>query len=172
MPDDAAPQPLPPGHVSAEHRAIVVARFRRLGLDLHDAEDCAQDTFLRFERARPGYRPAAPLSAFLLRIAHSVYVDWCRRQRVRRVVRQAAPEDRLERLPSAETLAPGEALDVGRAVEALPEHLRVVVELTVRRGLGYREAGERLGIPVGTVKSRMFHAVRRLRAALGGEDPS
>ena len=48
---------------------------------------------------------------------------------------------------------------------ALPDAHRAVFELAVLGELGYAEIGALLGIPVGTVKSRMFHAVRRLRAA-------
>jgi RNA polymerase sigma-70 factor (ECF subfamily) len=54
-----------------------------------------------------------------------------------------------------------------RAVASLPPGQREVFELGVMQEMGYAEIGELLGIPVGTVKSRMFNAVRRLRESLG-----
>ena len=56
-----------------------------------------------------------------------------------------------------------------RALDALsPEH-RAVVELTYFHGIGYREIAQIVDCPVDTVKTRMFHARRRLRALLSGE---
>ena len=54
------------------------------------------------------------------------------------------------------------------ALASLPDHHRLVFELGVVQELPYAEIGEILEIPVGTVKSRMFHAVRKLQEALGG----
>ena len=62
-----------------------------------------------------------------------------------------------------------ERLDLRAAVAALPEHLRLVIVLGVDEGLAYAEIAGVLGIPEGTVKSRMFHAVRALREALHAE---
>jgi RNA polymerase sigma-70 factor (ECF subfamily) len=57
---------------------------------------------------------------------------------------------------------------LGRALGALPPEQRAVVELTYYYGLAYQEIGEILGCPVNTVKTRMFHARRRLRELLPG----
>ena len=57
-------------------------------------------------------------------------------------------------------------LDLQAAVRALPEHLRWALVLNVNQGLSYAEIATVLDIPLGTVKSRMFHAVRKLREAL------
>jgi RNA polymerase sigma-70 factor (ECF subfamily) len=60
-----------------------------------------------------------------------------------------------------------------QALAELPQGQREVFELGAVQGLPYGEVAELLGIPVGTVKSRMFHAVRRMRQLLeGAEDPS
>lgn len=56
------------------------------------------------------------------------------------------------------------------AMTALPVEQRAVVELTYFHGCGYREIADALGCPVDTVKTRMFHARRKLRAALGEPD--
>ena len=62
--------------------------------------------------------------------------------------------------------APAEGEDVRRAVARLPEGLRDVVELGVFQDLPYAEVGKILKIPVGTVKSRMFNALRKLKELL------
>ena len=58
---------------------------------------------------------------------------------------------------------------LGRALEALSDDHRMVVELTYFHGMGYREIAEIVDCPVDTVKTRMFHARRRLRALLAGD---
>lgn len=64
------------------------------------------------------------------------------------------------------TEAPAEGEDVRRAVSQLPQGLRDVVELGVFQDLPYAEIGQILKIPVGTVKSRMFNALRKLKELL------
>ena len=60
----------------------------------------------------------------------------------------------------------GEREDVRRAVARLPEPMREVVELGVFQDIPYAEVSEILGIPVGTVKSRMYNAIRKLKEML------
>ena len=59
-----------------------------------------------------------------------------------------------------------EVLDLETAVSRLPGKLAEVIELSVRQGLSHREVAQRLGIPLGTVKSRMYLAVQRMRKEL------
>lgn len=170
LPADAC-EPAAPGAAGHEHcpaiahaqHTLVLGWFRHVGLRAHDAEDCAQDTFLRFQGALQNYEQRGPLTAFLWSIARHVHLDWRRRQRVR------GGTDSLElaqEVLAPEPLAPGVRLDLEAAVARLPQHLRSVVELGVRQGLPYREVGARLGIPEGTVKSRVYEAIRRLREGL------
>ena len=65
----------------------------------------------------------------------------------------------------------GEREDVRRAVARLPESMREVVELGVFQDLPYAEVSEILGIPVGTVKSRMYNAIRKLKEMLDDKGP-
>ena len=79
--------------------------------------------------------------------------------------RETTADDLLDRLPhEARGAADGEA--VRRAVAQLSPGLRDVVELGVFQSLPYADVGEILGIPVGTVKSRMFNALRKLKEIL------
>ncbi len=143
--------------------------FRLSGADAHEAEDCVQETFLRIHAGWRRYEARGSNRLPLLyRVARSVWIDALRRRRRR--PRSAAFED-LDERPAPEAGSPDasvEKLELLAAVRALPERLRSVVILTVYQGLGYREAAEALGIPEGTVKSRMHFAVKALRESAYG----
>ena len=149
------------------HQGPLMNLFRRLGADVHGAEDCAQETFLRLFRYRLRYRPSAPFLAFLYTLARHSWVDWSRR-RPRGV---SATLDEAPMESDEESISIDDRLDLEAAVQGLPDHLRWVILLSVDQGLSHPEVGAVLEIPVGTVKSRMFHAVRRLREALHARAP-
>lgn len=145
------------------HQGSLVNRFLRLGVDVHGAEDCAQDTFLRLYRCLRSYRPIAPFGAFLARLARQAWVDWMRRRTRHRTAPLEAGGEGCQARADATV---DERLDLRAAVAAMPEHWREVVLLSIDEGLTYPEISEVLGIPTGTVKSRMFFAIRWLREAL------
>lgn len=147
----------------ARHHVALLRLFRRLGLDAHAAEDCVQDTFLRLLSAAPSYRATAPFRAFLRRLARNALVDWTRRRKDG-AVSLRDPHDPA--LTERAARAPESPLDVQAAVARLSLKLRDVVRLSVYEGLSHAEVAERLDIPEGTVKSRLHHALRRLREAL------
>jgi RNA polymerase sigma-70 factor (ECF subfamily) len=158
-----------------------VAFFVRLGASRAEAEDLAQDLFVKLFRHASRYEPRGRFDAFAFRVARNAWADRQRRRAVRRPAQGAAEgaPPPLEALPSAEPGPDGlasrseEARLLRAAVRALPEAQQLVLELGLVQGLAYAEVAELLEIPVGTVKSRMFHALRRLRAALrmeGGEE--
>ncbi len=156
-------------HLVLRHRDPLLLWFRRRGHDDHSAEDCAQETLLRVFRASARYDDRAPFGAFLLRLARSVHVDWWRRQRRHRQGQDETPQAEASVEGGGAPLTepePGGRLDLWEAVAELPARLRDVVRLSVRDGLSYAEIAAALGIPRGTVKSRMFVAVRRLRERL------
>jgi len=146
------------------HQGGVVNFFRRMG-DSKDAEDLAQETFLRLFRYRKQYRPTAKLTTFLYLLARRTRIDHLRKLERRQRLREAvAGEAEIER-----SVRDGGRALKDRAVEALAElseEMRSVVVMSVFQGLKYREIAEIMDIPVGTVKTRMFHAVRRLREVL------
>jgi RNA polymerase sigma-70 factor (ECF subfamily) len=157
----------------------LVGFFRRLGAGRAEAEDLTQDVFLKLYRNAARYRPQGTVQAYCLRVAHNAWIDRRRRLAARPEagplpVADGAdgPGTALE--PSSREASPGEALEAGdegerlaRAVAALPEGQAEVFELAVVQGLAYADVAAALEIPVGTVKSRVHHAVQRLRAALG-----
>ena len=160
--------------LSGRWRPRLVNFFRGLGADSHGAEDCAQEALLRVYRYRDAYRPEVPFPAFLFTLGRRAFLDW-RRRRVRWTSRNSTlPADDLGLAPATEdaTLAQGERIDLAAALATLPRRWRDVVELGAIQGLPYHRVAALLGLPVGTVKSRMHHAVLRLRKVLGDELPT
>ena len=134
--------------------------FWRQGVSYGEGEDLVQETYLRLWKYRKSYRPTAKLSTFLFLMARQVRLDALRRE-TRRDRREKGwgAEQPVEAAPSE----PGVREDVRWAVAKLSEPLRDVVELGVFQDLPYAEVAEILGIPVGTVKSRMSNALKNLR---------
>jgi RNA polymerase sigma-70 factor (ECF subfamily) len=133
------------------------------------AEDAFQETFLRVFRKAQSYRPGSPFRPWL----YTICLNTCRdslRKRSRR------PESELDKSayalcdeqPGPEVVSAQQALaeNIRRAVEALPEKQRDVFLLSYYQQLQYPEISEILQIPVGTVKSRMFHASKFLAEQL------
>lgn len=165
--------------VAAESRSFL-GFFRRLGASAQEAEDLVQDVFLKLFRHADTYTPSGRFEAFAFRVARNAWIDRARRRAARpRLLSGEAGEDEgpseLLREPDRE---PGPAALAERGEEAgrvraalarLSEGQRLVFELGVVQELPYAEIATLLEIPQGTVKSRMFNAVRRLRELLEAE---
>ena len=134
--------------------------FWRQGVSYSEGEDLVQETYLRLWKYRREYQPTAKLSTFLFLMARQVRIDVLRRQ-TRRVHRE---ESWAKEQPTSE--GPGQfgvREDVRWAVSRLSEPLRDVIELGVFQDLPYAEVAKVLGIPIGTVKSRMHNALKELK---------
>jgi RNA polymerase sigma-70 factor, ECF subfamily len=134
-----------------------VWRFlRRLLGDAASAEDVAQETFLRVFRRLPTFTFDAKFSTWVFQIARNAGIDELRsRQRRARLASLVPPPDTPPTAPEAR--AEAEA-----ALASLPVELREAVVLVEVLGLRYREVARVLGVPEGTVKSRVFGARSRL----------
>ena len=145
-------------------------RIYRLGLLLlHDegaAEDLVQETFVRLWRSADRYEPSrGSVRTFVFMLARRAAVDlWRRRTRSAPVV---ADDGEHEDLASSDAFA---ALvlrvDVRDALDTLSPAHREVLELQYHHDLTQTQTAERLGIPLGTVKSRTLHALRSLAREL------
>ena len=130
-----------------------------------DAEDVAQEALTRAFRAFGSLRDPERFRPWLVRIAWRLALDRQRADR-RRLRREQAAIDLAP--PDVEQLAAADEFEerVWRAVDALPEKLRLVVVLAAMQGHDMREVARLLGVREGTVKSRLFAARRRLAAGL------
>jgi RNA polymerase sigma-70 factor (ECF subfamily) len=132
-----------------------------------DAEDIAQDAFVRAHRAFARLRERDRFRAWLVRMTFRIALDWKRGHR-----RRDAREDAVARLRPPIVDAERELIDSDRsmrlwtAIDALPEKLRIVIVLAAIEGHGMKDVAALLGIPEGTVKSRLFDAKRRLQERL------
>jgi RNA polymerase sigma-70 factor (ECF subfamily) len=165
--------------------AIFVKRYERemygylrryLG-DANLADDVFQNTFLQLYLKRDQYEPGRPVRPWLYTIATHQAIDALRRAGRHPTVslEQQTGEDidgephRLLELLETDDPAPLDQVQtdearqlVRQSVDALPDFLRQVVILAYFQGLPYRDVAEALGIPVGTVKSRLHAALQRL----------
>ena len=139
--------------------------FWRQGVSHFEGEDLVQETYLRLWKYRREYEPTAKLSTFLFLIARQVRVDALRRQTRRERREESWGKD----LPSAQPPDACEREDVRWALARLSEPLRDVVELGIFQDLPYAEVAKVLGIPVGTVKSRMSNAIKKLKEVMDDE---
>lgn len=149
------------------HQKMLLNFFARSGVQ-YDCEDLVQQTFLRLYRYRDRYVASAKFTTFLFLLARQVWIDELRRRkRQERLIDGLAAEPLPEQIaPEAADAGAAGGLDLQSALASLPEGLRQVVELGVYQDLPYAEIAEILSIPVGTVKSRMFNALAKLRLFL------
>ena len=154
-------------------RRIFALAFGMLGRE-EDARDATQETFLAAFRNLRGFRGEAKVSSWLHRIA----VNQCiTRQRRARVRNETALEDEAEKNAAVFALpldvSPARTVEnrersaaVRRAVCALPTDLRQVVVMKEFEELTFQEISEALELPLSTVKSRLYTALRQLQMRL------
>ncbi len=136
-----------------------------------DAEDLVQDTLLRAYRSIDSF-DGRHARAWLLTIMRNTQINRTRRRRPELLDDPEAATERFddedERLRSPEAIVVGATFDavVVDALDALPDRFRHVVELVDIDGLTYAEAAQAIGVPVGTVMSRLHRARTRIRSRL------
>lgn len=148
------------------YQNILLNFFLRKGVSYSDGQDLAQRTFLRLWRYRGRYSAQAKFTTFLFLLAGQEAVDFFRAAGRRACLEEGLAHEADVAADLHRPSAPADGEDVRRAVARLPEGLRDVVELGVFQDLPYAEVGRILKIPVGTVKSRMFNALRKLKELL------
>jgi RNA polymerase sigma-70 factor (ECF subfamily) len=132
-----------------------------------DAEDVAQDAFVRAHRHFRDLRDREKFRAWLVRMTWRLALDWKRGHR-RRVAREDAVAMMAPRMRDgeAEAIESDRSMRLWKAIDELPERLRVVIVLAAIEGHGLKDVSELLGVPEGTVKSRLFGARKQLQERL------
>jgi RNA polymerase sigma-70 factor (ECF subfamily) len=155
--------------VYREYGRLVFAVARRTLGSSSLAEEATQQTFVKAWQAAASFDAARDLGPWLATIARRTALDIHRREARRAAV---SLDDAPLADPALTAVDPGiertaDVWAVRQAIDDLPDDERAIVRLQHVDGLTHVEVAERLGVPVGTVKSRSFRAHRRLAAALG-----
>ena len=156
----------------AHEGPALLSYLRLFTADRELAEEIVQDTFLAAWRGAAEFAGRASARSWLFAIARRRVAEALHRPRLR-----AIPEDSagLGELPSDEpgpedlAIAAATRQELAAALTQLSPVHREALELTFRHGLSYPELSEVLGIPLGTVKSRLTYAKRALRALLSDD---
>jgi RNA polymerase sigma-70 factor, ECF subfamily len=131
-----------------------------------EAEDLAQDIFLRIWKALPGYHGGASLSTWVYTISRNACLTELKRRAHRPTVSLHDPdiEVGLEKLPELQTTdpAPGADRDVQAMLDQLPEKYRQVITLFYLEERSYDQVAALLGLPMGTVKTFLHRAKKEL----------
>jgi RNA polymerase sigma factor (sigma-70 family) len=152
-------------------RFLYTVAYRLTGNDA-DAQDLVQEVLLRVRRGLATYRPGS-LEAWLSRITTNAFLDETRRRKRRPSEPLPDEPDRvLAGGDDAATVLASSTIsdDVQGALRALPDEYRAAVVLCDVVGLPYGEIADQLGVPVGTVRSRIHRGRALLRASLRDRD--
>ena len=159
----------------AEDLVALLPRLRRFALSLTgsvaEADDLVQAACERALRARDQWMPGTRLDSWVFRIIRNLWIDGIRKRKTEGVVEaidEAANiggEDGREVTETALTLT-----DVNDAVSKLPEEQRAVVRLVCAEERSYQEAADMLGVPIGTVMSRLARGRRSLAEQFNLDD--
>ncbi len=150
----------------------ILPRLRRfaasLSRDRADADDLCQAALERGLRARHQWQPGTRLDSWMYRIMRNLWIDEGRSRQ--RAMQTFAPEEAGEHVgyPGDRDVEAHLILsDVDRAMQALPDEQREAIALVLVEGLSYKEAAEILGIPMGTLTSRLVRGRGALIELLG-----
>lgn len=145
-----------------------ILRFsRRMLRDAHEAEDIAQETFLRLWKSGDRVEGGATLRTWLFRVAHNLAID-----RIRAKKKVSFDDDAHEEVPASGPSAAAmlhekeRAARVQQAIEALPERQRAAIVLVFHEGLPQTEAASVLGVSVDALESLLARARRSLKKTL------
>jgi len=153
-------------------RPIYALAYRVIGRE-DDARDVCQETFLRAFRSLPGFKGQAKFSSWIYRIALNLCRDWIRRERRAPFVEvpeglqlgdlsPSVPDDSVEQQASRRELGD----HVARAMEQLTPEQRATIVLKEYEGFTFSEIAELQGVPLSTVKTRLYQGLAVLRREL------
>jgi RNA polymerase sigma-70 factor, ECF subfamily len=163
------------GTLIRRHGGPLTAFLRRTAPCLADADDIFQEVWLRVVRSARAYDPEQRFTAWLFTIAWNQVRNHWRRHKEQQATRTDEGTDRLQdaRCPGPgadQRLLDAERSDrLRRLIGLLPERLAEAVCLRYFEELSEKEIALRLGVPVGTVKSRLHHGIKKLAPLVRGE---
>ena len=149
-----------------------VPRLRRyaraLLRDGEDADDLVQDCLERAWSRAHRWQPDTDLRAWLFTIMHNLYVNQVRRQARRPTQSLEAAREPADHRPAGQDRAMG-MRDLETGLAGLPSDQREVLLMVCLEEMSYQQVAQVLGVPIGTVMSRLHRARKRMRSWLEGE---
>jgi RNA polymerase sigma-70 factor (ECF subfamily) len=158
------------------YRKRVFAVLLRATGRRQDAEDLFQETWIRVARRAASFDPERPFAGWIARIATNLAIDWMRATRTRANVAGVIDHEASDRAPSNTPnavdglVAENEWRSVSDALGKLPERMREAIMLRYFEGQSEDAMADQLGIPHGTVKSRLSSAIAALRRTLASRE--
>lgn len=153
----------------AERLVELIPRLRRYARalvgDRAAADDLVQDTLERAWAKLHLYRRGTDLRAWLFTVMHNVHVNKVRATRATETLEDEMPE-LAQRAPQGDALM---VRDLDRSIARLPAEQRSVLLLVTLEDMSYDEVAHTLGVPIGTVMSRLSRAREKLRAMMLGQ---
>ena len=155
------------GEVVRRHQRLVFGAAFRVVKDPTVAEDVAQEAFLRAFKAIDGYRGEGELGAWLYRISRNLALNVVTRSR------ETPSEQMTEildpaRTPEAEAIRSEDIRSVQVALREVPELLRQPLVMREYQHMSYEDIADTIGIPLNTVRTRIFRAKRALETRIEG----
>ena len=151
------------GELVERYQHLVYGMVWRLSSDRSQTDDLAQEVFLKVYRGLPYFRGEARLSTWIFRIVSNV----CAQARSRQTADRPAVALTAEPGRADGAFADLELRDrLDKAIAQLPEQHRLLIAAHYLDGVQYEALAETLGIPIGTVKTHLYRAKRRLRELL------
>ncbi len=153
------------------HRDRVFAVCLRMLKDREAALDATQDTFVTLFRKADRYRAEAAFTTWLYRVTMNVCYDHLRRSQRRRTEPLPESTDPADPTTEGRFASADVRPDIEDALGEIPPEFRAAIVLVDLQGLSLEMAADGLGVPVGTVKSRLFRGRRLLAQRLGNLKP-
>jgi len=165
--------------LSEKHGAAIHHIIYKIVYDEETARDLVQETFMKAFASLASYRSEYRFSTWLYKIAANSSIDFLRKKRIKALSldRQVDTRDGSVEIEIADySYHPGrdlerkqQAVSIEEAIESLPEKYRTVIIYRHKQDKSYDEIADSLGIPVGTVKARIFRARELLKKKLKGQ---
>lgn len=159
------------------HKGRVYRTLYRVVGDEQDAQDLAQEVFLKVFRSLAGYRGDAAFTTWLHRLTLNLAFDWLRARKRRPLQVPLEPGSDQDDRPVRELPSPGEGPEeaalrterhrqLQQAIQRLPTDYREVILLHHFQHMSYQQIADRIGSPIRTIETRLYRARALLRKAL------
>jgi RNA polymerase sigma-70 factor (ECF subfamily) len=164
----------------AKYERAVFSICLRMVRNREQAEDLAQESFMKVFSMLERYNPSYAFSSWLFKITSNLCIDSIRKRKLETLpldqpIQSAAGEfsrqyESSEDDPEKTMMGRERVERLKEAIESLPPHYRIMILLRHQEDLSYEEIADTLGVPLGTVKARIHRAREMLKNRLAGED--